>query len=115
MWYESVSWKAALYHCWHIELNSLLYFGERLARLQEAQFIRKMVTFSRSACCGSVRVYVLVFLVWLSNARYAILCHSERYIVVPQYVKRNKMAVLYSTPEDILSFQITFLTFLTVL
>lgn len=115
MWYESVSCEAALYHCWHIELNSLLYFGERLAEPQEAQFIRKMVTFSRSACSGSVRVYVLVLLVWLSNARFAILRHLKRYIVVPDYVQRNRMAVLYSTPEDILSSQRTFLAFLAVL
>jgi len=116
MWYESVSWKAALFHCWHIELNSLLYFGERFALLQEAHFIpiRTMVTSPRSACSGTVHVYVLAFVVWLSNARYAILSHSKRYIMVPQYVKRNRTAVLYSTPEDILSFQRTFLTFLTV-
>jgi hypothetical protein len=117
MWYESVSWKATLFHSWHIELNSLLYFGERFSQLQEAHFIpiRTMVTSSRSARSGTVHVYVLTFVVWLSNARYTTLSHNKRYIMVSQYVKGNRAAVLYSTPEDILLFQRTFPTFLTVL
>jgi len=101
MWYESISWKAALFHCWHIELNSLLYFRERFVQLQEARFIpiRTMVTSSRSACSGTAHVYVLTFVVWLSNASYAIMSHSKRYIMVSQYVKGNRTAVLCSTPE----------------
>jgi len=35
--------------------------------------------------------------------------------MMPQYVKGNRTATLYSTPEDMLSFQRTFPTFLTVL
>ena len=112
MWYESVSWKATLFHCWHIELNSLLDFGERFAHFIP---VSTMVTSSRSAHSETVHVYVLIFVVRLSNARYAILSHSKRYVMVPQYVKGNRTAVLYSTPEDILPFQRTFLTFLTVL
>jgi len=42
---------------------------------------------------------VLTFVVWLSNASYAIMSHSKRYIIVSQYVKGNRTAVLYSTPE----------------